>query len=441
MAGGSSSNRQKKWIRIAGITLITILLLEFSPYLYYPLLFDTGFDRSDIRERLLNAAADSTNFKEVNYDPEKQGQPNFIEHQILHPYFGFIANPAYVEEISEHGFYIDPKRDYSIYKLRVCILGGSFADGVYTQSQHAMIKRLSDLTGIKYTDIWIVSLASVGYKQPQQLLALNYFLALGGDFDVVVNIDGFNEVMLPYNENLRLGVHPFFPRSWSYYAKKSNDPELIAKISRIKELRKSRASSINFTSTFPFSISNTFLAIWDRGEANRANEITTLNREILEIPDQEDIPLQASGPKFDVVGSDSIIEEFLTLWNNCSRQMDQISKANDLPYLHFIQPNQFVEGSKPWTENEKEIFGSVIENHAIGFLNRAYDRMGEIANESRANGESRIYDLRYIFKENTDDLYIDACCHVNQAGYDIIATAIADSIFAEITLAPDLGSN
>jgi len=35
-----------------------------------------------------------------------------------------------------------------------------------------------------------------GYKQPQQLLVLSYFLSIGQPFDMVMNIDGFNEVAL-----------------------------------------------------------------------------------------------------------------------------------------------------------------------------------------------------------------------------------------------------
>jgi hypothetical protein len=41
-----------------------------------------------------------------------------------------------------------------------------------------------------------------GYKQPQQLMALNWFMALGGEFDIVINLDGFNDVALPALENV-----------------------------------------------------------------------------------------------------------------------------------------------------------------------------------------------------------------------------------------------
>ena len=46
------------------------------------------------------------------------------------------------------------------------------------------------------------------------LLVLNYMLALGQTFDLVINIDGFNEVALPPITNLPNQVNPFFPRNW-----------------------------------------------------------------------------------------------------------------------------------------------------------------------------------------------------------------------------------
>jgi hypothetical protein len=54
-----------------------------------------------------------------------------------------------------------------------------------------------------------------GWKQPQQPLALSYFLSLGAKYDVVMNLDGFNELALPFLNNLRAGVYPFFPRLWN----------------------------------------------------------------------------------------------------------------------------------------------------------------------------------------------------------------------------------
>jgi hypothetical protein len=50
-------------------------------------------------------------------------------------------------------------------------------------------------------------MAHEGYKQPQQALILAYFLSIGQPFDLVINIDGLNEVALsPINNQLRLDI-------------------------------------------------------------------------------------------------------------------------------------------------------------------------------------------------------------------------------------------
>ena len=50
-------------------------------------------------------------------------------------------------------------------------------------------------------------MAHEGYKQPQQLLVLAYFLSIGQPFDLVINIDGFNEVALsPLNNQQNLDI-------------------------------------------------------------------------------------------------------------------------------------------------------------------------------------------------------------------------------------------
>ena len=42
----------------------------------------------------------------------------------------------------------------------------------------------------------IVRLALPGQKQPQQLMTLAWVQSLGAEFDIVVNLDGYNEAVL-----------------------------------------------------------------------------------------------------------------------------------------------------------------------------------------------------------------------------------------------------
>src|SRR5262249_7754106 len=60
----------------------------------------------------------------------------------------------------------------------------------------------------------IFSAAMSGYKQPQHAMALAYLISAGAQFDVAINVDGYNEVVLPYLDNYSRGVSPLFPRGW-----------------------------------------------------------------------------------------------------------------------------------------------------------------------------------------------------------------------------------
>ena len=86
----------------------------------------------------------------------------------------------------------------------------------------------------------ILTVAMPGYKQPQQLLALAYLLSHGAQIDVVVNIDGFNEVALPQAENLPKGVNPFYPRAWYYRTLKIHDQVILRHMGRLFALEDNR---------------------------------------------------------------------------------------------------------------------------------------------------------------------------------------------------------
>ena len=73
------------------------------------------------------------------------------------------------------------------------VFGGSFTHSVYLSLKDLLSKHAAEF-GKK---IVVINLGLAGYKQPQQLMTLNYLLALGAEFDIVIALDGFNEVALP----------------------------------------------------------------------------------------------------------------------------------------------------------------------------------------------------------------------------------------------------
>ncbi|MBW3586064.1 MAG: hypothetical protein KY448_09515, partial [Cyanobacteria bacterium 0813] len=123
----------------------------------------------------------------------------------FHPFFGFIQKPSADFrpgfKVNNYGF-ISPY-DYPFKKTKknqfiIGIFGGSVASdyAIFQIKNKFLPKYLKQLPALKDKEFVILSFATGGYKQPQQLLILNYFLALGQELDMVVNIDGFNEVAL-----------------------------------------------------------------------------------------------------------------------------------------------------------------------------------------------------------------------------------------------------
>ena len=146
----------------------------------------------------------------------------------VHPYVGYVEEPRAdsgfapyrggpAVPVSEYG-YIDDKLPFRL-EGPAGSSSGSWVDRSRVTSpstgpgvSEAELAKDSRFAG---KELVFVNLALGGYKQPQQLMTLAYLLSLGAEFDVILNIDGFNEVAR--RRRSRSGSNsqfPAFPRSW-----------------------------------------------------------------------------------------------------------------------------------------------------------------------------------------------------------------------------------
>lgn len=137
--------------------------------------------------------------------------------QIVHPFLGVVREiPDRRGEF--HGFVAgDNSSPFARAPGDVLVLlcGGSVATDVGIGAPlAASFERCLLAKGIADRRVRVFTAALGGLKQPQQLMTLNWFLVLGARFDVVVNLDGFNDMVLSVFENARRGVYPAFPRGW-----------------------------------------------------------------------------------------------------------------------------------------------------------------------------------------------------------------------------------
>ena len=144
--------------------------------------------------------------------------------------------------------------------------------------------------------IEIIRLAMSGYKQPQQLLALNFLLALGAEFDVIVNIDGYNEVALAVAENALSGVFVAYPRRWNARMQDVVDPRTYSLSYRLLELRATRQQLAAARVQSSLDWSPTLNLIWYLRNRRLDQQVIDLGAELREHKDDRGYGFPRSGP-------------------------------------------------------------------------------------------------------------------------------------------------
>lgn len=350
--------------------------------------------------------------------------------EVLHPYLGYVRNPERGDGASEFGY----SSSNPVFTRRapgrriVAVTGGSVAHNLLREAGSILSERLEAAPGFEGRDVVLVDLAMGGYKQPQQLMALNYFLALGFEFDVVINVDGFNEVALHPAENGRKGVFPVYPRGW--YARLGELPdarsrELRGKIAHVD----ARIATLARTfSSGPLRYSITANLVW-RAWNERLFRARWDSTDALRRHRPPETPYVATGPRVDFGENGAVYEHLVAVWRRCSLQMDRLCRANGIRYHHFLQPNQYVEGSKPLTEEERATAWRADHPYRAG-ARRGYGLLVR-AGEELLEAGVRYVDLSGIFSSETRTVYADDCCHYNALGNEILARRIAREVVTD----------
>lgn len=351
--------------------------------------------------------------------------------QINHPFLGSVfrrsSNPA---KISEFGFYGqgEPIRKRAPGKLIIAMLGGSVAMGFIEPADlrggEVLTRELKKHPALRDKEIIFVNLALSGYKQPQQLMTLNYFMALGAQFDIVINLDGFNDVVLHATDNHAKHISPYYPRTWQAKVATLAQPELRRIIGRVSYLEQERRSLARRVEDSAWRFSPTINLIWLLRDRRLGADIASGQREFVEaVPPAESF--EVTGPSFDAEGGDEVMAELAAIWARCSKLIDAICNANGMMYFHFLQPNQYDLGSKPMGAAERRVaLGS--EPYRV-LVSEGYPRL-KSAGARMAEGGMRFADMTRVFTDLDEPLYIDNCCHFNTKGYEILATVMAEQI-------------
>jgi hypothetical protein len=320
-----------------------------------------------------------------------------------HPLFGFMRekNLSLIGDLREN----HPHNEY-----RILLLGGSVAEifGDWTHIEAILKQRIA---GLENLDVRLLNLATGGYKQPQQFFILSYLV---DQVDLVINIDGFNELM-SHDDDFYFPLE--YPIFWNrYFSENSFNYGLPAAQSAVRflyqliNLLPQRFGYLSSSRAYFFFWSNLRTIFF-----NSFSRLERLNRNKL----NEGRRLMR--PPGDL---ESIGKKNLAVWKKYQSLSALVARSRNLPYISFVQPNQYLKGSKPLSNRETENF---INPAWAAFLNPRMKMLSDTADELAKSGLP-VKNLMWIFKHEQQDIYIDNCCHFNDLGNKIMENAILNEI-------------
>jgi hypothetical protein len=403
-------NKFKTCIFYGILVLIVVFSIELLSHLTFFIIFGKRYSPENLRSYVV-----------TKYDRTEQ-RANFLQKDIIHPYIGYVFDfEDEKKNFNSQGFDTDhpPVVKKEEGKLNIVVLGGSVAGGVAKSLEKTWGKTFQITPRL-------INLALPGFKQPQQLMALTYFLSLGAEYDLVINIDGFNDIVLPCVENYTAGVNPFFPHSWKLRITNNPAPQELALIGKVKYIQDIKHKRLAELAGSMFNISAAYGCI-------KMVQFIINNKELYDNTTAL-FALQKNSPKRFVESGP--LEQFKNLtemhaataeiWFQCSLLINSLAKDKGFEYYHFLQPNQYVKGSKRLTPEENRIAYNKKHIYRQSVL-IGYPMLiakGRMLLQNHIN----FFDTTMIFANINETVYCDTCCHYNKRGKQIVTDYIIQEI-------------
>jgi hypothetical protein len=325
--------------------------------------------------------------------------------------------------------YFSSVRDYRAVppdRFVVGIFGGSVADQLSVLAGDTLRDALSESLALAPESVVVLNLGSGAYKQPQQLISLVQLLVLDVDLDLVVNVDGFNEVVFGPRD-ARSGDHPLFPSRghWAAtveLARALPSDEQLERAGHIAGLRL-RARAIAALAARGHLLHHSEFAKAATGAIARHyhERARALEQELQDRAAGPAASPTATLPAPCLERRDGCWGLVADLWERSSWLMQQLAVRAGATYLHVLQPAIHVADGKPLSEEE-------LRSRPRRSRERRMVRAGYPLLRKRGEALSRrgvaFRDLSRVFAEHPETLYIDGCCHFNQRGNRILAEAI-----------------
>ena len=421
--------KTRKWLFRSLAAGIALLSIEFGSLALHRLTADAGDGTvghlKALRHRVLVPATETE--KPLGITPAWRG------HEVLHPYLGYITDASrwqgadLTTETSRHGFpfntgsqlFFEPSDE----RFVVAVLGGSVAS-IAASGGYPLEMELARVARFRDREIKVISLAQGGYKQPQGLISLVYLLSLGAHIDLVINLDGFNELALPAEDLIPKGVFPHYPRDWNQRVS-ALDPDLRLLVGELSLHQQRRGNLASFFDRPPMRWSPLANLLWKELDG-RAESLIASARSAIANQNASNPTFSSHGPQAEYSSSEEVLDELSSNWQRSSQQLAYLTQSQGIEYHHFLQPNQYPVGSKPIAQEQNQ--GTWLEDYRYRtVIETGYPILRDLGKELQNHGIA-FHDLTDLFVDHPELLYEDSCCHLNFRGNSLLKRALAEEL-------------
>lgn len=365
---------------------------------------------------------------------------------FVHPYLGYETVERHTQLVEQLAFLasLGPGRaDWAAQHYVVLLVGGSVARFLGDPSLGGTEPLAAELRGHAALDgrePFLLSAGRQAFKQPQQLLAVGYLLTLGIEPDLVINLDGFNEVALGA-VNVDYGLHPAWPshqHSGHLSGADVGQRDQVVAVGRWIEAVERAQLAIARTESGAWSWSAVARCLLVRAAAR---ETARAERAASEFRGARARSQSSSGQGGLALPAGAAgLESCLEVWRRSSIALAALCAGRGIAYLHVLQPALGHDGSKPPSPTERDIVAALERDsgwQSVAFVavRSGFPRLRAAAGELQAAGV-RFVDATDVFADRADDIYYDLC-HFHRPGTELLGQRIGREVVALVLDAAD----
>ncbi len=362
------------------------------------------------------------------FTPQGVDRPSTIPaDRVLHPFFGSESGPD-PGGVLRHFASIPPDEVFE-----VLVLGGSVAMLFCRDAGKELEEALSADSRLAGRKVRVLHGGHAAYKQPQQLNKLSYIFAHGYRPDVVINLDGFNEVANGVNNGLS-GIHPLYPTPpvWAglLWGRSDADAELTVDRARLAQLGERYKEFLGKAKRLGL-MRSALTGSWVRSRLRALqNQRADLQNELTERQDPSALhqrraaSRELNGDSYDREES-AIVDLSVRNWVECSLSMSAMCAARGVLYLHVLQPTLWDKDAKPIAQKEQNLRGAAGWRKGVKL---GYPRLRASVPELEAGGV-HFLDLSMSFAKVEEPLYFDPC-HFVPEGSKMLVPELARGVLA-----------